>query len=264
MPNAALIGQFIPRDSIIHRLDPRTKLVGMVLIMIALLHLHHWIGYGLASLVVLAAAGMSKFAPRLLLRGLFPVLPILIFTLLYPVFFGGGDTIWATYGWLVIRAEGIQEGVRLVWRILLMILLASVLTGTTRPLSLAQGLETMLKPLSRIGVPVEQFALMIVIAIRFIPTIGEELDRILLAQKARGHDLSAMPPAKRLLAFIPILIPLLVTTVQRAEQLSLAIEARGYGDGRGRTTYRPLAFAARDYGAMGLLLVMAATLWLAG
>ncbi|OWR32591.1 cobalt transport family protein [Saccharibacillus sp. O23] len=264
MSDNLLIGQFIRRDSVIHRLDPRTKLIGMVLLMIALIRLDSWIGYALASAFVLVTAGMSRFAPRLLLKGLLPVLPILAFTLLYHLFFGRGETILWAYGGFVIRAEGMQEGVRLVWRILLMILLASILTGTTRPMALAKGLETLSKPLSRLGVPVEQFALMIVMAVRFIPTIGEELERILLAQKARGHDISALPPVKRLFAFIPILVPLLVTTVQRAEQLSLAIEARGYGDGRGRTVYRPLTFASSDYWALSFLLVIGSILWAIG
>lgn len=264
MANNLLVGQFVAQDSAIHRLDPRTKLIGMALMMIVLIRLDSWIGYALASVFALLVVGMARFSPRLLLRGLMPILPILAFTLLYPLFFGRGETILWSYGRFVIRAEGVQEGMRLVWRIVLMILLASILTGTTRPLSLAQGLETLLKPLSRLGVPIEQFALMVVIAIRFIPTIGEELERILLAQKARGHDISAIPPFKRLFAFIPILVPLLVTTVQRAEQLSLAIEARGYGDGRGRTIYRPLLFAARDYRAIGFLLVIVGIIGIIG
>ncbi|GGO01943.1 energy-coupling factor transporter transmembrane component T family protein [Saccharibacillus kuerlensis] len=261
MPNSLLIGRFVERDSVLHRLDPRTKLLGMLIMMAVFLTVKSWDGYTAATAFVLLTAALSRIPIGLFLRGLLPVLPILSFALLYHIMFGRGETVLWSYSWLHIHAEGVVEGIRIVWRILLLILLASVLTGTTRPLSLAQGLETLLKPLSKLGVPIEQFSLMIVIAIRFIPTILDELNRILLAQKARGHDLSTMPPAKRLFAFVPILVPLLVTTVQRAEQLTLAIDARGYGDGRGRTTYRPLAFGRIDYLALGTVALLAAALY---
>jgi energy-coupling factor transport system permease protein len=157
-----------------------------------------------------------------------------------------------------VTQQGLENGVRFVVRIILLVLLASVLTLTTKPLELASGLEKILTPLSKINVPVEQFSLMIVIAIRFIPTILQELDRILLAQKARGYDMSTLPLLKRIFAYIPILIPLLFTTLQRAEQLTYAIDARAYGNGKGRTQYKQLKVQQIDYivGIFAFLFVL--------
>jgi len=156
--------------------------------------------------------------------------------------------------------EGLHNGIRIVWRIILLILLASMLTLTTKPLTLAHGLEKLLSPLSKLNVPVEQFSLMIVIAIRFIPTILQELDRILLAQRARGYDITSLPLPKRIFAYIPILIPLLFTIIQRAEQLTYAIDARAYGNGKGRTTFKQLKFKQMDYQLGGIVIIITLSL----
>ncbi|NGZ74672.1 energy-coupling factor transporter transmembrane component T family protein [Saccharibacillus alkalitolerans] len=263
MENKLTVGQFLERDSILHRLDPRTKLLGMLALMIALLTVGEWSGYAAASIAVGMLLALSRIPVRFYARGVLPILPILLFTLLYHMAFGKGDRAIFSYGLLSVTEEGTAEGVRIVWRILLMILLASLLTGTTRPLTLAQGLETLLKPLSKLRVPVEQFALMIVIAIRFIPTILEELDRIQQARRARGFEPSKRGPLGRLAAFVPVLVPLLATTVRRAENLTMAIEARAYGDGRGRTAYRPLKLRRRDWQSAAALLAMLLAIFVA-
>lgn len=256
--NRWFIGQFAERDSVLHRLDPRTKLLGTLLLMSTLLAIRGYGGYGSATCIVLGILAASRVPMRLYLRGLLPMLPILLFTLLYHVLLGRGESTIAAYGILSITTEGIEEGVRIVWRILLMILLASTLTATTAPLRLARGLETLMKPLSRLRVPVEQFALMIVIAIRFIPTILEEADRIQVARQARGFvPPSARHPFGRMLSLVPVLVPLLAAIVRRADNLTMAIEARAYGDGRGRSAYRPLRLTKRDGIAAAVLLLLA-------
>ncbi|MDO3412376.1 energy-coupling factor transporter transmembrane component T [Saccharibacillus sp. CPCC 101409] len=249
------IGKYIDRDSALHGLDPRIKLLGLLALMIVFLLLRSWTGYAASSAAVAGILLLSRIPLRSYLRGLLPVLPILIFTLLYHLALGRGEQVVAEYGFVRITREGAWEGTAIVWRILLMILPASALTASTRPLTLARGLERLLSPLSKLRVPIPQFSLMIVIAIRFIPTILGELDRILVARRARGFDYAGRNPVKRLTGFIPVLVPLLATTVQRADNLTLAIEARAYGDGRGRTVYRPLRFGKKD---------AAAAIWIAG
>lgn len=261
METSILLGQFTDTNSIIHRLDPRAKLLSMIVIMLSFLMLESFISYMVATIFVLIILVTSKIPLRMFGRGLKPILFILMFTFLYNVFMTKGTIIWS-WSYIHVTVEGLQNGTRVVWRIVLLILLASILTLTTKPLSLAHGLEKLLAPLSRLNVPVEQFSLMIVIAIRFIPTIVQELDRILLAQKARGYDISSVKLPKRIFAYIPILIPLFITTIQRAEQLSSAIDARAYGNGKGRTVYRQLKFERMDYCAMGLAIVFTVTLLL--
>ncbi len=183
MANSILLGQYTEKDSLLHHLDPRAKLMSMIFIMVSFLMLESFISYLLASLFVLSILFISKIPFRVYGRGLKSVLFILIFTFLYHTVTTNGTLIWSGQ-FIKVTVEGLQNGTRFVLRIVLLILLASMLTLTTKPLSMARGLENLLAPLSKIKVPVEQFSLMIVIAIRFIPTIIQELDRILLAQKA--------------------------------------------------------------------------------
>jgi len=214
-----------------------------------------FISYIVATIFISAILLLSKIPFHILGSGLKPVLFILMFTFLYHVVFTKGYVIWS-WSFLEVTVEGLLNGIRFVWRIILLILLASMLTLTTKPLTLAHGLEKLLAPLSKINVPVEQFSLMIVIAIRFIPTILQELDRILLAQKARGYDITSLPLTKRIFAYIPILIPLLFTVIQRAEQLTYAIDARAYGNGKGRTTFKQLKYQQMDYQVGGIVIII--------
>lgn len=246
MANTVLIGQYLETNSIFHRLDPRTKLIGIAMIMLSFLMLDSSLSYVLATLVVTGLLILSKIPARVIWRGIKPILLILSFTFLYHVILTKGTVIWS-WSFIELTWEGLRNGIHFVWRIVLLVLLASILTLTTKPLILAYGLEKLLSPLSKLKVPVEQFSLMIVIAIRFIPTIQQELDRILLAQKARGLDIEGLSLPKRLLSYIPIIIPLLLTTIQRAEQLTYAIDARAYGNGKGRTRFEQLKFQKIDY-----------------
>lgn len=256
MANSILIGQYLETHSVFHRLDPRTKLIGISMIMLSFLMLESTFSYMLATIVVTGLLMLSKIPIHVIWKGIKPILFILSFTFLYHLVFTKGTIIWS-WSFIDLTTEGLQNGIRFVWRIVLLVLLASILTLTTKPLTLAHGLEKLLSPLSRLHVPVEQFSLMIVIAIRFIPTIQQELDRILLAQKARGFDLDSLSLPKRLLSYIPIMVPLLFTTIQRAEQLTYAIDARAYGNGRGRTRFKQLEFQNIDYQAGGIVILVA-------
>lgn len=261
MANTILIGQYMETNSIFHRMDPRTKLLSIIVIMLSFLLLDTGLSYVIATIFVCGILLLSKIPVRVIWRGIKPLLFILMFTFLYNAMFTKGTIMWS-WSFIEVTVEGLHNGTRFVWRIVLLILLASILTLTTKPLSLAHGLEKLLSPLSKLKVPVEQFSLMIVIAIRFIPTIVQELDRILLAQKARGLDITTLKLPKRILSYIPILVPLLFTTIQRAEQLSYAIDARAYGNGKGRTSYKLLVFQKIDYLAGGIAIVFALTLLL--
>lgn len=254
MANSIILGEYIDRDSVLHRLDPRTKLISIFIMMLSFIMLESFISYVAATIFTIVVVRLSKVSLRMVLKGVQPVLFILAFTFLFHALTTKGTILWS-FSFISVTVEGLQNGLRFVLRIVLLILLASILTLTTKPLSLAQGLENLLSPLSKLNVPVEQFSLMVMIAIRFVPTIKHELDRILLAQKARGYDVSSLPWTKRIFSYIPILIPLLFTTVKRAEQLTFAIDARAYGNGKGRTVYRQLKWSRLDYIAAAIALL---------
>ncbi len=261
MANSLLLGEYRERESILHQLDPRTKILSVFIIMLSFMMLKTFVSYVVATLFVIGVLRLSNIPLRIVLKSLKPVLFILAFTFFFHTLTTEGTIIWS-YSFISVTVEGLQNGMRFVMRIGLLILLASILTLTTKPLTLAQGLERLLAPLSKLNVPIEQFSLMIVIAIRFVPTIMQELDRILLAQKARGYDISSLRWTKRIFSYIPILIPLLFTTVKRAEQLTYAIDARAYGNGKGRTAYRQLEMKRLDYIASAIALLFSLVLLL--
>lgn len=261
MNNTLLLGQYFETYSCLHRLDPRTKILSMVMIMTSFLILDTFRSYTVATIIVMGLLWLSKIPFHILRKPLKPLIFILMFTFVYNVFFTKGNIIWS---WSIINVtdEGLQDGLRYVWRIVLLVLLSSLLTLTSKPLTIAHGLEKLLAPLSNLQVPVEKFSLMIVIAIRFIPTISQELNHIILAQRARGYDLTDLPLPKRVFAYIPLIVPLLYKVIERAEQLSYAIDARAYGNGKGRTTYKPLKFQQMDYQAGGMVIVITIALLL--
>lgn len=254
MKDNILLGHYIPSGSILHRLDPRTKLLSMLMFTLCCLLLKNYGGYAAATVFAGSQLLLSRVPVRMFLRGLKPVVFILSFTFAYHLFNTTGAPLWPGSAVKVTQA-GIENGIFVVWRILLLVSLASLLTLTTKPLDLAKGLEQLCKPLSRRGVPVEAIALMLVLAIRFIPTIIQELDRIMLAQRARGYEIQSVKGHKRVFAYFSLVVPLLITTIQRAEQLAMTIDARAYGNGKGRTSYRELRLSRMDYTAGGVTLV---------
>lgn len=247
MADSVVVGQYIEGQSLLHKLDPRTKFISMLAIMLWMTIIQTPLEYVIATIVVFFLIGLSRLQIVLYWKALQPALLILLFTVMYHAFLSPGEQrIWE-WGVLQLTKEGIVAGIQFVWRIVLLILLASILTFSTKPLTLALGVEMLLKPFKKLGVPVQQFSLMISIALRFIPTILEELKRIQLAQKSRGLDVAQYNQLKQLYMYFFLLIPLLYSVIQRAETLSDAIDSRAYGDGRNRTHYQELCLTYIDY-----------------
>lgn len=240
------LGQFFPGDTIAHRLDPRTKLLLVVFYIVGLFCADSVLTYGVMIAAFLLCARVSKVGARALVRGLKPVLFIIIFTGVLNLFFTPGDYLWQ-FGFLHISRQGIEMAVRMVLRIMLLIMGTFLLTYTTSPIRLTDGLERLLGGLKKLHVPVHELAMMMSIALRFIPTLIEETDKIMSAQKARGADFESGNLFHKAKALIPILVPLFISAFRRADELAVAMECRCYHGGEGRTKLNPLKYAARDY-----------------
>lgn len=256
------IGQYVPGQSVVHRLDPRTKLVSVFLVIIAIFTARQGWSYALASGFVLGAVMLSRVPWSFIWRGLKPVWIILAITYLFHIWFTReGEVLW-TIGPISFYEGGVIQGAVITYRIVLLVIIASLVTLTTPPLVLTNGLERMMQPLTKWRFPAHEFALMVAIALRFIPTLWQEADKLIKAQLARGAPLASGSAWKRVTALIPILIPLFLSAFKRAEDLALAMEARGYRGGEGRSQFRQLKMHMRDYAALVitvgycLLLVM--------
>ena len=239
------IGQHFPGESPIHRLDPRAKIVITGAYVVMLFLAQNIVGLLVGVLFVLITYPVSGVALRFILRSLRPVLPIIIFTGVLNLFFVGGDPIWEFWR-LSITAQGVRIAVHMCLRIICLIAGSALLTYTTSPIALTDGLETLFAPLKRIKAPVHEIAMMMTITLRFIPTLIEETQKIMSAQKARGADLESGNILQRLRAMLPILIPLFVSAFRRADELALAMESRCYHGGEGRTRMRVLRYSALD------------------
>lgn len=249
------LGQYFPGDTIVHRLDPRAKLL-IVLIYIVALFLCKWlISYGIALAFLITAIALSRIRLKSLFKGLKPLLIIIIFTALINLFYSDG-TVLVEFWIFKITVEGIWNAFFLVLRIMLLVTGTFLLTYTTSPIALTDGLESLLSPLKKIRFPVHELAMMMSIALRFIPTLIEETDKIISAQKARGADFETGNLFRRAKALIPILVPLFVSAFRRADELATAMECRCYHGGEGRTKMKVLVFRLRD----GLALLVAAAL----
>ncbi|BAK99291.1 putative cobalt ABC transporter permease protein [Oscillibacter valericigenes Sjm18-20] len=243
------LGQYFPGDTIAHRLDPRTKLLLVVLYIVGLFCADSGLTYGVMIAVFLTCARISKVGAKALVRGLKPVLLIIIFTGILNLFFTPGDYLFQ-FGVLHISRQGIKLAVQMVLRIMLLIMGTFLLTYTTSPIRLTDGLERLLGGLKKLHVPVHELAMMMSIALRFIPTLIEETDKIMSAQKARGADFESGNLFHKAKALIPILVPLFISAFRRADELAVAMECRCYHGGEGRTKLNPLKYAARDYWAL--------------
>ena len=248
------LGQFFPGDSIIHRLDPRTKLILVVLYIVALFQAKGWISYGLLLLVTALCLGISHISPKNIFKGLKPMLFIIVLTALLNIFYTQGTPV--AEGW-IITWEGIDRSVKMILRIVLLITGTFLLTYTTSPMALTDGLELLLNPLKKIKVPVHEMTIMMSMALRFIPTLIEETDKIMSAQKARGADFETGSLLQRAKALLPILVPLFVSAFRRADELAVAMESRCYHGGEGRTRMKQLKMAWQDTVALilGVLLL---------
>ena len=239
------LGQYFPGSSIIHRLDPRTKIIWLVGYIVALFIVNGWEGYALMLALLIAFTAIAGISAKAMLKGLKPLLFIVVFTGLINLFYGSGEPIWEF--WIFsITLDGIRTAIFMVLRIMLLVCGTFLLTYTTSPLQLTDGLERLLGPLKKIKVPVHELSMMMSIALRFIPTLIEETDKIMSAQKARGASFDTGKLTERAKALIPMLVPLFVSAFRRADELATAMECRCYQGGEGRTRMKELHLAARD------------------
>ena len=253
------LGQFFPGNSLIHRLDPRTKLIALIFYIVALFTAENWASYGLVFLFLATCIAVSKVPLRAFVRGMKPLLFILIFTGLLNLFLTPGGKVIFQYWKIIITEEGLMRAIFMVVRIILLISGTFLLTYTTSPISLTDGLESLLNPLKKLRMPVHELSMMMCIALRFIPTLIEETDKIISAQKARGADFESGSLMKRVKALVPILVPLFISAFRRADELATAMECRCYHGGEGRTKMKLLRYKRSDYlSFLALPLLLAA------
>ncbi|WP_257351202.1 energy-coupling factor transporter transmembrane component T family protein [Pseudalkalibacillus decolorationis] len=258
MMQNVIIGQYIPADSLIHRMDPRSKLIAVFIFVLIVFLANNWLSYSLLGIFTIGTAAISKVPFSYLLKGLKPIFWIVLFTVILHLFMTKEGPVLLDLGWAKIHEGGLVKGVFIAFRLFFLILLTSLLTLTTTPIDITDGLENLLAPLKRLKFPVHEFALMMSISLRFIPTLMQETEKIMKAQSARGAEFSSGPIQQRIKAFVPLLIPLFISAFKRAEDLALAMEARGYRGGEGRTKLRLLQWKMRDsfcLFSMGVLIV---------
>lgn len=255
-----IIGQYVPGHSPVYRLDPRAKLWAIVFLVAVVFLANNAVSYAFLIGYTLFSILLSRVPLRFLWNGLKPVLILIVFTTILHLWFTKGGSVVVEFGWLVIYEEGIRQAVFIALRLSTIIVLTSLLTLTTSPLQLTDGLERLLSPLKVIGIPAHDLALMMSIALRFIPTLLEETDKIIKAQMSRGANIDTGPLWQRIKNLIPVLIPLFISAFRRAEDLATAMEARGYRGGEGRTKLRELRYTWRDLVLAGVLLCLLAGL----
>lgn len=264
------LGQYFPGDSLLHRMDPRAKIICSILYIVAIFCAQDAVAFLVLALSAVCLILLSRISIRTILRGLKPILFVLIFTALISLFLTGNsgeEPLWSVqipiFGWTwqpSIRLSGIVRAVFTSVRVVVLIIGTSIfLTYTTSPVMLTDAIESLLFPLTYLHVPVHTFAMMMTIALRFIPTLIEETDKIMNAQKARGADFESGSLVRRARALIPVLVPLFVSAFKRAEDLAIAMECRCYRGGVGRTKMRKLVYGARDY-----IVMLCMALFLAG
>ena len=252
------LGQFFPGNSLAHRLDPRTKLLITVLYIAGLFCAKSFVSYGVMARVLVTGVKISGVAPRALVKGLKPILFIICFTAVLNLLYTPGEPLFSFWIFTVTK-EGVLTAFFMVLRITMLIMGTFLLTYTTSPIALTDGLESLLGPLKKLKAPVHELAMMMSIALRFIPTLIEETDKIMSAQKARGADFESGNLLQKARALVPILVPLFISAFRRADELAVAMECRCYHGGQGRTKLRVLRCEARDY-----LVLLAYCLMLAG
>lgn len=256
MMEKMIFGRYIPGDSFVHRLDPRSKLVFVFAFIIVVFLANNTVTYALLLAFTLLVILMSRIRLYFLINGLKPIIILLVFTFLIHILFTREGDVLLDLGFLKIYEEGLRQGIFISIRFLVLVFMTSILTLTTSPISITDGIEVLLNPLKKLKMPVHELALMMSIALRFIPTLMDETDKIMKAQMARGSDLSAGPLKERIKAVVPLLVPLFVSAFKRAEDLATAMEVRGYRGGEGRTRYRQLKWDWRDTFSLVVLVVM--------
>jgi len=240
------LGQYIPGKSLLHRADPRTKMIWIIVLMVAVFATNNIYCYIMMIALTGIILAISEVPVSYTLRGIKPLLIILIITFIVNIFTYPGTKVLLNIGVLKVTLEGVVQSIIVAIRLSLIVVLGSILTLTTTPIALTDGLESLFKPLKKLKVPVHEMSMMMSIALRFIPTLMEETDRIIKAQASRGADFDTGNLLERAKSFIPVLIPLFVSAFKRAEDLATAMESRCYRGGEGRTRMKQLAYTAVD------------------
>ena len=250
------LGQYFPGNSVLHRLDARVKIILTILYIVTIFLADNELCFGFLLLSAVLLVALSRLSLRVILKGLKPILFVLLFTMILNLFFTKGDALLFKFYFLEIYLEGVVRAVKMILRVVVLIIGTSVLlTYTTSPIVLTDAIESLLSPLKKIRVPVHDFAMMMTIALRFIPTLVEETDKIINAQKSRGADFESGGLLSRARALVPVLIPLFVSSFNRADELAVAMECRCYRGDVGRTRYVKMKMHARD--GVALLLFAA-------
>ncbi|WP_298703748.1 energy-coupling factor transporter transmembrane protein EcfT [uncultured Veillonella sp.] len=251
------IGQYFPGDSFLHRMDPRAKIISTIIFMIAIFLADSILAYAVVAAFTFMAFHFSRLPWRVIWTSIKPLWVIIVFTLLIHVFTTPGQVLWQ-YSFISISEEGVRMGSFMAARLVFLIMFSSLLTYTTSPIRLTDGIEYLLNPFRRVGVPAHELAMMMTIALRFIPTLLEETDRIMKAQESRGADFTTGSIVKRAKNMIPLLVPLFISAFRRADELAIAMEARCYRGGENRTRMKELVITSYDY--IGLSLVVLVTI----
>ncbi len=253
------LGQYFPGNSPVHRLDPRTKIVLLIIYIVALFTASNWVSYSVVFCFLAITIAVSGIPLKSILHGMKPLVMILIFTGILNIFFTTGERVIFKLWVITVYWEGVIRAVFMMLRILMLITGTFLLTYTTSPIALTDGLESLLGPLKKIRVPVHELSMMMCIALRFIPTLIEETDKIMSAQKARGADFESGKLIERVKALVPILVPLFISAFRRADELATAMECRCYQGGEGRTKMKLLRYKLLDFKTFGIgILLLAA------
>lgn len=253
------LGQYYQTQSVIHRLDPRVKLVGTMVYIISLFLFNQFTGYLIAALFLAMVIKLSKVPFKYMVRGMKSIMFLLCLTVVFNLFLTPGEPL-VQFWKLTITKEGLQISVFMAIRLVFLIIGSSLMTLTTTPNNLTDGMEKLLKPLQKVRVPVHEVSMMMSIALRFIPILMEETDKIMKAQIARGADFESGNVIKKAKAMVPLLVPLFISAFRRANDLAMAMEARCYQGGEGRTKMKPLVYKKRDYLAYGIMIAYLAIL----
>ena len=248
------LGQYYPGDSAIHRMDPRTKLIGTVVFLVSLFVVKNFTGFLFCALCLAAVVKISGVPFKYMARGLKAVMFLIVFTAILNLFMTPGDPIWKL-GFLKISKEGIYRSAFMAIRLVMLIFGSSLLTLTTKPVAMTDGMERLFSPLAKVGLPAHELAMMMTIALRFIPTLLDETDKIMKAQTARGADFESGNLIERAKGLIPLLVPLFVSAFRIAGDLAMAMEARCYRGGDGRTRMNGMAFSKLDFLAAVLMVL---------
>lgn len=250
------IGQYFPGDSLIHRLDPRVKILLTIVYVVSLFLVKRMLGFAVAALLMLLIIFLSRISLKTVLKSIRPLLFIIAFTAVFNLLYGKGAVIFPAVTWLSwLTWGGVRNAVFMAVRIILLVVGTSFMTYTTSPIMLTGAMESLLSPLKALRLPVHELSMMMTIALRFIPTLVDETDKIINAQKARGADFETGNLLRRAKALVPILIPLIISAFRRAEELADAMECRCYHGGSGRTKYKIYHFALRDLGAAATMIL---------